>query len=253
MRIRLHAILLSPDAVEQMLEDYEVMMLTNSQVEADARNWSRRWRASGLAVSAEIILVITVVIVFAVFATAGAPDDIEWLTTFDVDPRSEIGVWTLVDSTSVWPSARPKRLVDAINSGLMQDYPYMFKNKGDYLRVVVYVDAGECWVPTPDTRIVFDYGDLQVEAVEVLLLSLDLGTMDIARTVYSSRTGLVADPAATGLVRSRDGGFRGYLRFPPDSLPRPARGWFFGGNRWGVKRPVSVRVEEGRGVRCVRP
>jgi len=129
----------------------------------------------------------------------------------------------------------------------------MFKNKGDYLRVVVYVAPGKYWMPSPAARILFSYGSHEEEAVEVLLLSYNRVTGDAARTVWSSRTGRIIGPDSADYVRSTDGGFLGYLRFPPGSLPRPARGWFKRGNKWGVERPEAERVEEGEGALCRRP
>jgi hypothetical protein len=225
-----------------------------------------RWRWKGLAVRTRLTLTTaiaialiilsvgaTLVLMINTVAYGAAPDDIDWLTTFEVADGVEVAVWTLVDSVSVWPSARSRRDADMIAAGQMQDTPYIFKNKGDYLRIVVYIDDDTCWTPSPEARIVFDYGPNEVEAIEILLLSFDPATGEKVRSMWSSRTGKMIDPASSRYVRSIDGGFRGYLRLTPGSLPRPVRGWFSGGNRWGVERPEAVRVEEGEGVLCERP
>ena len=144
-------------------------------------------------------------------------------------------------------SAIHGRMRRAVEAGHFQDIVYQYEHKGDYVRVVVYVEDGARWAPTADTRVVFCYGDVEVESLELIFMSFDESTRDAARTVLSSRMGVVIDPAQTGLARSGDGGFRGYLRFPPGSLPRPVRTWFglVGGNRWGLVRPDRALATEG--------
>jgi hypothetical protein len=193
-------------------------------------------------VGAAIALVLTL----ASLASAGAPDDIGWLTTFEVAPGVEVGVWTLVESTSVWPTALGRKEARAIEAGQLQHFSYVYRNKGDYLRVIVDVEDGAVWRPKPETHAVFCYPERDVVSIEYVFFSFDIGSRDLARTVLSSRDGVVLDPAVGGLMRSSDGGFRGYLRFPPGSLPRPKRSWWGGGgNRWGVTPPDSVQVRRG--------
>ena len=190
---------------------------------------------------------VLAVLLLAVTAAAFPPEHIDWLTTFEVAPGVDVAVWSLVDSTTVWPSAIHGRMRRAVEAGHFQDIVYQYEHKGDYVRVVVYVEDGARWAPTADTRVVFCYGDVEVESLELIFMSFDESTRDAARTVLSSRMGVVIDPAQTGLARSGDGGFRGYLRFPPGSLPRPVRTWFglVGGNRWGLVRPDRALATEG--------
>ena len=211
-----------------------------------ARNGDRRRQWSGLAVRAAIALVLAL----ASFAAAGAPDDVDWLATFAPAPGVEVGVGMLVDSTSVWPSTFGQMQKRAIEAGFLQDLVYMFENRGDYLRVTVYVEDGALWRLTPETHtVVFHYPEGDVTSIEYLFFSYDTASLDLARTVSSSRDGAVVDPTAR-LMRSPTGGFCVYLRFPPGSLPRPKRSWWGGGgNEWDVVPPDSVKVTKGGGER----
>ena len=212
-----------------------------------------------LNVALAILLAIAVVLIILLTSDAPAaafpPEHIDWLTTFEVTPGVDVAVWSLVDSTTVWPSAITGRMRRAVEAGHFQDIVYQYEHKGDYVRVVVYVEDGARWAPTADTRVVFCYGDEEVASIELIFMSFDEATRDAARTVLSSRRGVVIDPAHTGLARSGDGGFRGYVRFPPGSLPRPVRTWFglVGGNRWGLVRPDRALAQEGGIPDAVHP
>jgi len=172
-------------------------------------------------------------------AIAGGPSPtVDWLTTFEIAPGDTVAVWSLVDSFDLWPSSFDARSRAAYDAGHLEDARYMFTNKGDYLRAIVYLAEGSTWILSSETRIVFHYAELDLVAAEIL-------SPTAARDVVRISTDGVVLGRTPGLMRSRDGGFRVYLRFPPGSLPRPAKRWIFGGNRWGVVRPESCTIEKG--------
>lgn len=185
--------------------------------------------------------VIAVLLLCADLLAASPPTDVDWLTTFEAAPGVHVGVWSIVDSHAVWPSALDPMARKLYDAGRLESYRYIFKNKGDYLRVVVYVKDGSRWKLTANTRVVFCYPKREIGTLEILFPSAD------GRAVLGSRSGVVVGSAgAAGMfMRSTDGGYRAYLRFAPGSLPRPVRRWFRGGNRWGVMPPESVEVQEG--------
>ena len=179
--------------------------------------------------------VIAVAAVVALATAASPRAGVDWLATFDAAPGVSIGVWTLVESTSVWPSAISGRKRAAYEAGYLEDYRYIFENKGDYVRVMVYVEDDARWILSDRLTVAFAYADTTVLSTEVVLLEAG------RRGVLSSRKGGVVDPAGRDLQRSGDGGFPGYVRFPPGSLPRP-RG---GGNKWGLVQPNRASAQEG--------
>lgn len=184
------------------------------------------------------ILTLALAALFATAAGAGPSSDVEWLTTFEIAPGDTVAVWSLVDSFALWPSSFDARDRAAYDAGHLEDARYMFTHKGDYLRVIVYLSEGSIWTLSSETRIIFHYPEQDLEAGEVLFPT-------VARDVVRISTDGVVLGRTPGLMRSRDDGFRAYLRFPPGSLPRPAKRWIFGGNRWGVVRPESCTIEKG--------
>lgn len=164
--------------------------------------------------------------------------EVDWLTTFEIGPGDTLAVWTLVDSFAVWPSSFDGRSRRQYESGHLEDARYMFEHKGDYLRVIIYLAAGSRWLIDSETRVVFCYGEEEISSIEIVFPT-------VARdAVVCSAAGLVLGDRP-GLMRSRDDGYRAYLRFAPGSLPRPERRWFRRGNRWGVLSPDSGKVVRG--------
>lgn len=184
------------------------------------------------------ILLLVLAVFFATAAGAGPSSDVEWLTTFEIADGDTVAVWSLVDSFALWPSSFDARSRAAYDAGHLADARYMFAHKGDYLRVIVYLSEGSTWTLSSETRIIFHYPEQDFVASEVLFPTA-------ARDVVRISTDGVVLGRTPGLMRSRDDGFRAYLRFPPGSLPRPVKRWFFGGNRWDVARPDSCTIEKG--------
>lgn len=177
---------------------------------------------------------------------AGPPPGSDWLAVASAG-GSAIGLGELVDSTSVWPTtiAESPTLSRAIAWGRLQHLPYMFEHKGDYLYAVIYIDDGETWTLEPETRVVLSYGDREIGSLELLLLSFDEATMDLAQEVYSSRDGVHVSPGAL-LYRSDSGGYRALVRFAPGSLPRSEwRFLWWSGSSSNAARPDSARLERG--------
>jgi len=191
-----------------------------------------------------VVRTLTIMVLMAAFqlsilaiggAFAGPPSHVDWLTTFEIAPGDTIAAWSIVDPSPAALDAVGHKLLTA---GRLDAYRYMHKEAGDYLRVIVYVKDGSRWKLTANTRIVFCYPEREIGTVEVLFPTAD------GRAVLSSRSGVVVGSAGVELARSTDGGYRGYLRFAPGSLPRPERRWFGGGNRWGVLPPEFAEVQE---------
>lgn len=194
-----------------------------------------------------MVRTLTIMVVMAAFqlsilamcgAFAGPARHVDWLTTFEIAPGDTIAAWSLVDSVDVWPSSFDGLTQKLYDAGRLDAYRYMFEEKGDYLRVIVYVKDGSRWRTTANTRVVFCYQERKIGTVEVLFPTAD------GRAVLSSRSGVVVGSTGLELARSTDGGYRGYLRFAPGSLPRPERRWFGGGNRWGIMPPEFAEVQE---------
>lgn len=182
------------------------------------------------------VLALVAALSLPTLTVAGPAEGVPWLTTFEVAPGDTVAAWSLVDSFTLWPSSFNAKARDDYDAGHLEDVRYMFANKGDYLRAIVYVGEGSSLVLSSSTRIVFHYPDGDRATLEILAPAA-------ARDgVSSSAHGLVLG-GRSALARSTDGGFRVYLRFEPGSLPRPARWFGFGGNRWGVVRPDSCSVE----------
>lgn len=171
-------------------------------------------------------------------AFAGPSSEVNWLTTFEIGPGDTLAAWTLVDSFAVWPSSFDARSRKLYESGHLEDARYMFEHKGDYLRVIIYLDAGSRWLIDSETRVVLRYGEEEVSTLELVFPTSERDA------VVCSTSGLILGETR-GLMRSRDDGYRGYLRFAPGSLPRPERRWFWGSNRWGVVPPDSGEVVRG--------
>ena len=184
------------------------------------------------------ILTLVLAIAVSTALAAGPSSTVDWLTTFEIEPGDTVAVWSLVDSFALWPSSFDARSRAAYDAGHLEDARYMFTNKGDYLRAIVYLSDGSTWTLNSETRIVFHYAERDLVAGEIL-------SPTAARDVVRTSTDGVVLGRTPGLMRSRDGGFRVYLRFPPGSLPRPAKRWIFGGNRWGVVRPEACEIEKG--------
>lgn len=181
---------------------------------------------------------ISLFLALTVTAIAGPSSEVDWLTTFELAPGDTVAVWSLVDSFAVHWSSFSDRDRRQYERGHLEDARHMFINKGDYLRVYVYLKEGSTWNVTSATQVVFSYREQDLRTVEILFPTA-------ARDAVKTSTGGVVLGLTDDLMRSRDGSYRGYLRFAPGSLPRPARGFFFGGNRWGVMAPDSVAVEKG--------
>lgn len=164
---------------------------------------------------------------------------VDWLTTFEIAPGDTVAAWSIVDTFDLWPSSFDPMTRKLYDAGRLEVYHYMFENKGDYLRAVVYVEDGSRWSLTGNTRVVFTYPDVEIGTLEVVFPTAD------GRAVLCSRSGVVVGSAGVELARSTDGGYRAYLRFAPGSLPRPVRRWYGGGNRWGVVPPEFAEVQEG--------
>jgi len=170
-------------------------------------------------------------------AFAGPPAHIDWLTTLEITPGDTMAVWSIVDPSPAALDATGHKLLTA---GRLDVYRYMFENKGDYLRMIVYVEDGSRWSLTGNTRVVFFYPTGEIGTLEVVFPTAD------GRAVLCSRSGVVVGSTGVELARSTDGGYRAYLRFAPGSLPRPERKWLlWGGNRWGVVPPDFAEVQEG--------
>jgi len=171
-------------------------------------------------------------------AFAGPSSEVNWLTTFEIGPGDTLAAWTLVDSFALWPSSFDRHSRRQYESDHLEDARYMFEHKGDYLRVIIYLDTGSRWLIDSETRVVLRYGDEEISTLEILFPTSERDA------VVCSTSGLVLGETP-GLMRSRDDGYRGYLRFAPGSLPRPERHWFRGSNRWGVLSPDSGEVVRG--------
>lgn len=184
------------------------------------------------------ILIFVLAVSVSTAVAAGPSRTVDWLTTFEIAPGDTVAVWSLVDSFDLWPSSFDARSRAAYDAGHLEDARYMFMNKGDYLRAIVYLAQGSTWILSSETRIVFNYPEQDLVAAEILCPTA-------ARDVVRISTDGVVLGRTPRLMRSRDGGFRVYLRFPPGSLPRPAKRWIFGGNRWGVVRPEACEIEKG--------
>lgn len=173
--------------------------------------------------------------------------EVDWLTTFEIGPGETLAVWSLIDSFAVWPSSFDGRSRRQYESGHLEDARYMFEHKGDYLRVIIYLRSDSRWLVDSETRVVLRYGEEEISSIEIVFPTV---TRD---AVVCSSTGLVLGDTA-GLMRSRDDGYRAYVRFAPGSLPRPERRWFRRGNRWGVVCPDSGAIVRGgshENDRCV--
>ena len=176
---------------------------------------------------------------------AGPPAGSEWLAVADTGDAA-IGLGDLFDSSSAYPSNRTSNETRAIERGYLQHLPYMAENEGDYLLAVVYVDTASRWCIGPETRVALSYGDRVLESLEILVLGCDQGMSMVPTFVLSSTDLFVCDPSRRDLFRSDSGGFRGFVRFAPGTLPRSARGFlWFGGSQWGVIRPDTARVVRG--------
>jgi hypothetical protein len=184
------------------------------------------------------ILTFVLAVSVSTAIAAGPSRTVDWLTTFEIAPGDTIAVWSLVDSFALWPSSFDTRSRAAYDAGHLEDARYMFTNKGDYLRAIVYLAEGSTWILSSDIRVVFHYPEQDLVAGEILFPTA-------ARDVVRISTDGVVLGRSPELARSRDGGFCVYLRFPPGSLPRPAKRWIFGGNRWGVVRPESCTIRKG--------
>lgn len=184
------------------------------------------------------ILTFVLAVSVSTAIAAGPSRTVDWLTTFEIAPGDTVAVWSLVDSFALWPSSFDARSRAAYEAGHLEDARYMFTNKGDYLRAIVYLAEDSTWTLSSETRIVFHYREQDLVAGEILFPTA-------ARDVVRISTDGVVLGRTPGLMRSRDGGFRVYLRFPPGSLPRPVKRWIFGGNRWGVVRPEACEIEKG--------
>ncbi|MCW7072077.1 MAG: hypothetical protein OCU12_07125 [Methanophagales archaeon] len=200
-----------------------------------------------IARAAYAVIVTIIVLMTAGVANSSAPADADWLA-LAVSGENTIGLGALIESTEVWPVAIQQQpmLRDAIASGQLQFYPYMYEHKGDYLWAVVYPADDTSWTLTADTRVVLAYNDTRIASLEIILLNMDKAAMQLGSELYSSRSGITLTDTDTRLARSTSGGFRGFVRFPPGALPRSeAKFLWFGGNKWGVKRPDSAYVERG--------
>lgn len=172
---------------------------------------------------------------------AGPPASSDWLAVAAAGD-SAIGLGELVDSTSVWPSsiAESPRTASAVAAGALKHLAYMFEHKGDYLYAVVYVDTGSTWILDDATRVVLSYAGEEIESLEILLLGAE-----VPRSIQSSRDGIVVN-ADADLYRSRSGGYRGFVRFAPGSVPRSEwRFLWFGGTTSSAARPDSARLKRG--------
>lgn len=190
-----------------------------------------------------MIRALLLVMVLACMAVAGPPTEVDWLTTFEVAPGGTVAVWSLVDSFALWPSSFGRHSRMLYDTKHLEDVRYMFTEKGDYVRAVVYLEEEASWHLESDTRVVFSYLDRELWSAEILFIAADRSSM------FSSRDGIVlgSERMARTLMRAKDGGYYSYLRFePPGVLPRPARKlWLWGGNRWGVLPPLLAVLTEG--------